>query len=93
MTLLDRPKMSAENNPAGLEPISRGLGHLPREQRHSRSGISISSPDQFEEQLQSGLPDVYVELNALLEGRGIAPTQVRPIQRGAGSVTSSRFSR
>ena len=88
MTLLDRPKMSAENNPAGLEPISRGLWAICRAS-NATLDQNLDLLDRLEEQLQSGLPDVYVELNALLEGRGIAPTQVRPIQRGAGSVTSS----
>lgn len=86
MTLLDRPKMSAENNPAGLEPISRGLWALCRASNASLDQ-NLDLLDRLEERLQAALPDVYSELNALLEGRGIVPTQVRPIQRGAGSAT------
>lgn len=88
MTLLDRPKMSAENNPAGLEPISRGLWAICRA---NNAGLdqNLDHLDRLEEQLQAGLPEVYAELNALLERRGIAPAQVRPVQRGA--VGASAF--
>lgn len=85
MTLLDRPKMTAENNPAGLEPISRGIWAICR-----ASGANLDQNldrlDRIEEQLQAGLPDVYLALNTLLERRGIELAQVRPIQRGAGNV-------
>ncbi|MFT3849182.1 MAG: DUF1631 family protein [Propionivibrio sp.] len=87
MTLLNRPKMSAENNPAGLEPIGRGLWELCR-----ASGASLDQNldrlDRLEEQFQADLPDTYSELNALLESRGIQPTQVRPIQRASGGAGS-----
>ena len=83
MTLLDRPKMSAENNPAGLEPISRGLWAICRASNASLDQ-NLDHLDRLEEQLQAGLPDVYAELNALLERRGIVPAQVRPVQRGVG---------
>ena len=86
MTLLDRPKMSAETNPAGLEPISRGLWAICRASNASLEQ-NLGRLDRLEEQLQAGLPDVYLELNSLLERRGIVPTQVRPILRGAGSAT------
>ena len=86
MTLLNRPKMSAETNPAGLEPISRGLWAICRAS-NATLDQNLDRLDRLEEQLQSELPEVYRELNSLLERRGIAPTQVRPILRGAGSTT------
>lgn len=85
MTLLDRPKMSAENNPAGLEPVSRGLWAICRASNASLDQ-NLDRLERLEEQLQTDLPEVYLELNALLESRGITPTAVRPIQRGAGSA-------
>lgn len=88
MTLLDRPKMSAENNPAGLEPISRGLWAICHASNASLDQ-NLDRLDRLEEQLQADLPDVYFELNTLLEGRGVVPTQVRPIQRGAGVTASA----
>ena len=85
MTLLDRPRMSAENNPAGLEPVSRALWAICRAS-DATLDQNLDCLERLEDELQAGLPDVYLELNTLLEKHGVAPTQVRPIQRGAGSV-------
>lgn len=82
MTLLDRPKMPAENNPAGLEPISRGLWAICRTSNASLEQ-NLDRLDRLEEQLQADLPAVYQELNSFLERRGITPMQVRPLQRAA----------
>lgn len=89
MTLLDRPKMSAENNPAGLEPVSRGLWAICRASNASLDQ-NLDRLERLEEQLQTDLPEVYLELNTLLERRGIAPTAVRPIQRGASNAQQDR---
>ena len=70
MTLLDRPKMTAEDNPAGLEPVSRGLWAICQT---TKAGLeqNLDILDRLEAQLQAGLPDLYRELNALLEQRGV----------------------
>jgi hypothetical protein len=84
MTLLNRPKMSAENNPVGLEPIRRGLWTLCRE-----GGLNLEKNldqlDRLEELLQIRLPEVYMELNGLLEHHHIEPAEVQVIrQKGPG---------
>ncbi len=87
MTLLNRPRMNAENNPVGLEPIRRALWVLCKE-----SGANLDKNldllGRLEEMLQLRLPEVYIELNNLLEGHHVEPTQVRVVQRGAGSSTT-----
>ena len=87
MTLLDRPKMTAEDNPAGLEPVSRGLWAICQT---TKAGLeqNLDILDRLEAQLQAGLPDLYRELNALLEQRGVALPPTRPIQRSSGSTVT-----
>ena len=81
MTLLHRPTMSAESNPVGLEPICRGLWAMCK-------GIggdleqNLSRLDRLEELLQAQLPEIYTELNSLLEQRRIEPAPTQLIQRG-----------
>lgn len=87
MTLLDRPKMTAEDNPAGLEPLSRGLWAICMT---TKVGLeqNLEILDRLEAQLQAGLPDLYRELNNLLEQRGVALPPTRPIQRSGGGVVT-----
>lgn len=92
MTLLDRPKMTAEDNPAGLEPVSRGLWAICQA---TKAGLeqNLDILDRLEEQLQADLPDLYSELNALLEQRGVALPPTRPIQRSNGTAAPMGTSR
>ncbi|MEI7612305.1 MAG: DUF1631 family protein [Betaproteobacteria bacterium] len=90
MTLLDRPNMTVDKNPVGLEPIARGLKTLCRS-----SGLNLDNNldqlDRLEEQLQSRLPEVYLELNGLLEHHGVEPLQIQIIQRsGAGGPAAAQ---
>ena len=87
MTLLDRPRMTAEDNPAGLEPLSRGLWAICMT---TKVGLeqNLEILDRLEAQLQAGLPDLYRELNTLLDQRGVALPPTRPIQRSSGGVVT-----
>lgn len=87
MTLLDRPRMTAEDNPAGLEPLSRGLWAICMT---TKVGLeqNLEILDRLEAQLQADLPDLYRELNTLLEQRGVALPPTRPIQRSSGGVVT-----
>lgn len=87
MTLLDRPKMTAEDNPAGLEPVSRGLWAICQATKASLEQ-NLDILDRLEAQLQAGLPEVYRELNTLLEQRGVALPQIRPVQRSSGGAVT-----
>jgi len=84
MTLLQRPRMTPDDNPAGLETIRRGLWTLCRE-----SGGTLEQQferlDRIEEMLKLKLPEIYLELNELLERRGVEPAPVQLI-RQAGSA-------
>ena len=82
-TLLNRPRMSLDNNPAGLEPISLGLWTLCKESGN-RLDQNLALLTRMEEQLQLQLPDFYRELNELLEQYGVEPAQVELIQREHG---------
>lgn len=88
MSLLNRPKMAAENNPVGLDPICRGLLAICRE-----SGLNLEQNlnllGRLEEQLQLQLPEVYSELNKLLESHHVEPAPVQLIRRGNGSAMAS----
>ncbi len=86
MTLLHKPNMIADHNPVGLEPISRGLWAICGESNDPLEK-KFNLLDRLEEQLQSKLPDVYAELNALLEQRHVAPAAAQLVQR-AGSRSS-----
>ena len=88
MALLKRPKMTAETNPAGLEPISCGLWAICRESGGTLLQ-NLERLERLEEQLQAGLPDVYSELNDLLQKLGVESAQVRPIQRSSPSASTT----
>ena len=62
MALLQRPKMAAECNPLGLEPICRGLWAICRESGNNLDQ-NLDLLGRLEEDLQARLPDVYTELN------------------------------
>jgi len=85
-TLLHRPKMTMGNNPVGLEPIGLGLWVICKESGNSLEQ-NLVLLNRLEEQLQLRLPDVYTELNALLERHGIEPAQVQPVQRERSPVS------
>jgi hypothetical protein len=88
MSLLDRPKMTPESNPIGLEPICRGLwaicdqsgGHLDRQ---------MERLERLEEQLQTHLPEVYVDLNNLLERHLVPLAQVQAVQRSRRAFSAA----
>ncbi|MBP8866730.1 MAG: DUF1631 family protein [Propionivibrio sp.] len=86
MTLLQRPEMRPDDNPLGLEPINRGLWALCRE-----GGLNAEQNmillDKLEEMLQQRLPDLYSELNGLLEHHRVEAAQVQIRQRGSSSGT------
>ena len=84
MTLLQRPKMTAENNPVGLEPISRGLWAICRESGN-KLDQNLDQLDRLEAKLLALLPDVYVELNGVLERHRVEPAQVKIVQRAGGA--------
>ncbi len=84
MALLQRPKMAAESNPLGLEPICRGLWAICRE-----SGDNLDKNfdrlGRLEENLQARLPDTYKELNELLESHRVEPAPTQIVHHGRGS--------
>ena len=82
-TLLNRPRMSLDNNPAGFEPISLGLWTLCKESGNAlEQNLALLS--RMEDQLQLQLPELYRELNELLERHDVEPAQVELIQRERG---------
>ncbi len=88
MTLLRRPNMTPGNNPVGLEPICCGLWALCKEGGNTLDQ-KLDRLDRLEEQLQLRLPDVYAELNQLLERHHVEPAQIQVVQRGGGSKSST----
>ena len=84
MALLQRPKMAAESNPLGLEPICRGLWAICKE-----SGDNLDKNfdrlGRLEENLQARLPDTYKELNELLESHRVEPAPTQIVHHGRGS--------
>jgi len=82
-TLLRRPKMTLGNNPVGFEPISLGLWVICKESGNSLEK-NFALLDRIEELLQLRLPEVYADLNALLERNGVEPAQIQLIQRERG---------
>ena len=87
-TLLNRPKMTMGNNPVGLEPISLGLWVLCKESGNTLNK-NLALLSRMEEQLQLQLPDVYTELNALLERHGIEPAEVQLVQRERSALPTA----
>ena len=96
MTLLQRPGMTADDNPVGLETIRRGLWVLCRE-----SGGTLDQQfgrlERIEEMLALKLPEIYMEVNEILERRGVEPAPAQLIRQtgsarapsgsGAGNTT------
>ena len=80
MTLLNRRDMRPEQNPLGLEPISRGLWAVCRASGQTLDE-NLALLDKLEEMLQLRLPEIYNELNGLLEHHRIEPAQVSVMQR------------
>lgn len=92
MTLLRRPRMAPDENPVGMEPIRRALWILCRE-IGDELDRQIDRLERIEEMLKLRLPEVYLELNQLLERRGVqpAPAQlVRQADSGRGQTASPR---
>ena len=80
MTLLNRRDIRPEHNPLGLEPITQGLWAICHE-----SGFTLEQNlillDRLEEMLQLRLPEIYTELNGLLEHHRVEPAQANILQR------------
>ncbi len=91
MTLLERPGMSMENSPLGLEPIRQGLWALSR-----ASGVDLEQQldqiEALEKALQDKLPEVYTELNGLLEHHGINTAPAQIVRRPDGKPVSEAAS-
>ena len=83
MTLLNLPNMSAGNNLLGFNPVSRGLFLI-----FGESGNVLEKNfdllDKLEKLLQTRLPEVYIELNNLLERHHVEPARAQLTWR-AGS--------
>ena len=90
MTLLHRPQMSVDNNPVGFETIRRGLLALCKENGESLDK-TFDRLNKLEEKLQLCLPDVYSELNELLEHHHVAPAPSKVIQRESTGSSSSSY--
>ncbi len=88
MTLLNRPNMAAESSPVGLDPICQGLWAICRAGNNNLEQ-NLERLGRLEEQLQAQLPNVYTELNDLLEHHGIEPAQVQLMQRATGGKPAS----
>jgi hypothetical protein len=84
MSLLQRPKMAAEDNPLGLEPICSGLWAICRESGNNLDQ-NLDLLGRLEEDLQARLPDVYTELNGLLESHRVEPAPTQVVHQGRGS--------
>lgn len=84
MALLQRPKMAAESNPLGLEPICRGLWAICRESGDNLDQ-NLDRLGRLEEDLQARLPDIYTELNELLESHHVQPAPTQVVHPGRGS--------
>ncbi len=88
MTLLQRPGMTAEESPIGLETIRRGLWAICR-----ASGRLLDQQfellQRLEDRLKEKLPEVYMETNQLLERRGILPASVQMVRQGGARVPSA----
>lgn len=89
MALLQRKHMAPDENPVGMEPIRRALWILCRE---SGDGLDrqIDRLERIEEMLKLMLPDVYQEVNRLLESRGVQPAAVQLVRQGGGVRGSSQ---
>lgn len=76
MTLLQCPDMRPEDNPLGLEPISRALRAFYRESRMDTEW-SLVLLERINRNLQQRLPEIYAELNSLLEHHRIEPATIQ----------------
>jgi len=89
MTLLHRTEMTPDENPLGLEPIRRGLWAM----CHAFDGSldqKFDRLERLEEMLKLKLPEIYAELNRLLENRGVRPAQPRLVRQAAGPVAAAQ---
>lgn len=88
MTLLNRRDIRPEHNPLGLEPITQGLWAICHE-----SGFTLEQNlvllDRLEEMLQLRLPEIYTELNGLLEHHRVEPAQTSILQRSSNHRQTS----
>ena len=92
MSLLHRPAMTADNNPAGLSTLDQGLWAI-CDAIEGNLDKKLDALDRLEEQLQHQLADVYAEINALLEDRQVelahAPLVVRPSAANARAALAA----
>ena len=82
MNLLQRESMSVNDNPIGLDPIRRGLWAFCSESEGSLER-HLDRVQRLEEALRVKLPEVYQEINWLLEKHGIQPASP-PVVRQTG---------
>ena len=100
MNLLRRESMSVNDNPIGLDPIRRGLWAFCSESEGSLER-HLDRLQRLEEALRIKLPEVYQEINWLLEKHGVQPAPTPAVRRtggeratvvsGAGSRKESPF--
>ena len=81
MSLLHRPQMTPDNNPVGLETVRRGLWAICRES-DGNLDQQFERLARMEEMLKLKLPDIYMEVNQLLESQGVQPAPTQLIRQG-----------
>ena len=87
MALLQRTGMTSDENPLGFEPIRRGLWAMCHEFDGSLDQ-KFDRLQRLEEMLKLKLPEIYAELNRLLESRGVRPAQPQLVRQAAGPVAA-----
>lgn len=90
MNLLRRESMSVNDNPIGLDPIRRGLWAFCSESEGSLDR-HLDRLQRLEEALRIKLPEVYQEINWLLEKHGVQPVPA-PVVRQTGSERATAAS-
>ena len=80
--LLRRPQMTSDDNPVGFSALEEGLWGL-CDAIDGDIDRKLDALERIEEQLQLKLPEVYNELNSLLEGKGGNPAPP-PLLRRTG---------
>ena len=88
MTLLQRRRMAPDENPVGMEPIRRGLRVLCRESSGNLDQ-HLERLQRLEELLKLRLPEIYLEINQLLDQRGIKPVPVQLVRQAGSAAPSS----
>ena len=90
MTLLRRPHLTAETNPAGLEPINCALWALCHASQETLEK-KFERLDRLEEQLALELPEIYEALDSLLQQFRVDTAEIRPVQREVRQSPVAQF--